>query len=207
MIRISLSTIGAVAVAAAALLLGAGTSQAAGHGGGGHGGGGHGGGGHGGGHHGGSAHHGGGHDGHHHGGYPFFYGAFLYPGYGYGYGSYYPRRYYYDYDAGYWPDYYYGAAPNYPGAYSSLYSAPSPPASAEVRLLVDVPPGAELWIGETRTAQRGSPREFISPPLQPGSEYVYDLHARWLQDGREVERDRQITVHAGDRLRVDLTRR
>ena len=64
---------------------------------------------------------------------------------------------------------------------------------------VRVPANAEVWFDGTRTSQTGSQRSFVSPPIQPGRDYVYEIRARWVQAGRPVEETRRIIVRAGDR--------
>jgi uncharacterized protein (TIGR03000 family) len=184
-------------------------SNAAAQHGGGHGGGSHGGGSHGGGSPGG---HGGGHSGGHHNS-GFFFGL-GYPGYGYGYngGYYYPGYY-----GGYAPSYDYG--PAYPGGYAPpdyRYSvppvnaggfyAPKLPAQPSTTVHVDVrvPGNAEIWFNGAKTSQQGLVRQFESPGLEPGYDYTYEVRARWMENGREVERTRQFVVRAGDRLGVDF---
>jgi uncharacterized protein (TIGR03000 family) len=54
------------------------------------------------------------------------------------------------------------------------------------------------------TTQSGARRAFVSPPLAPGREYVYDVTAKWQEGGREVVRTRRITVHAGDVINLNF---
>jgi uncharacterized protein (TIGR03000 family) len=210
------------AVLASALLLFAaqpGVAQG-GHGGGGHGGGGHGGGsfsGHAGSWHGGDFHHDGHfHDGHFHDHNSFAFGLYFYPWWGwgwpgYGWGGYYGAGWY-DY-----PTYYgyygnvYGAAPDYSGyqaarsgndTTSSATEALSPNA---VALRILVPKDAQIWIQGEATKQQGPVRIFKSRELTPGVEYIYHIRAQWTEGGRQVERNRQVRVHAGDRLTLPFT--
>jgi uncharacterized protein (TIGR03000 family) len=48
-------------------------------------------------------------------------------------------------------------------------------------------------------------RRFVTPPLIPGQAYVYDVRAIWLEDGRDVTRDRRVRVRAGEQVDVDFT--
>jgi uncharacterized protein (TIGR03000 family) len=59
-----------------------------------------------------------------------------------------------------------------------------------------VPAGAAVWFESVRTRQTGAERYFFSPPLTPGATYAYEVEARWNEDGKPVERQRQIVVHA-----------
>lgn len=149
------------------------------------------------------------------------------------YGSYYPPNYYapgyngiYDY---YYPSY---VAP-YVFGYGNDYgfdSPPMPPAydprlppedsprmppadegaaprgqGLTVRVVVRVPADAEIWFEGAKTSQTGPVRRFVSPPLKPDKEYVYEVRARWQEDGRSVEQTRRVRVYAGDKVEVDFT--
>ena len=63
---------------------------------------------------------------------------------------------------------------------------------------VSVPANAEISFEGEETAQTGSFRQFISPPLTHGHEYFYDIEVNWVEDGRKTSRSRRISVHAGD---------
>jgi uncharacterized protein (TIGR03000 family) len=196
------------AIAAASLAFACGPAWAQkGHGGG-HSGGGH--------HEGGGEHHGGDHHGGGWGGYGwggYGYGGYGYGGYGYypygGFGRglfgggypYYGGRYY----GGYYDNYPYGYTPDYGGP---SYSAPTANAAAipDNAALIDVrvPANAEVFIDDQKTKQSGPMREFVTPSLNPGQEYSYDIRARWMENGQEVVRDRKVTFHAGDRLALNM---
>jgi uncharacterized protein (TIGR03000 family) len=164
------------------------------------------------------------------GGWGGYYPNYAYSGYyGYGWGN--PG--YYGYGWGY-PGYSYYSYPNY-GSYSypSYYSYPtysSPyaavpqtnqyqsfyysPESANtqdqldkrIRVEVQVPRDAELWFDGHKTQQTGTDRQFLSPPIVPNYNYSYDIRARWLDNGRPVERTRTVNAQAGQQVRVDFLR-
>jgi uncharacterized protein (TIGR03000 family) len=207
-----------------------------GHGGGGfHGGGFHGGGFHGGGFHAGGFH-GGGFRGDHFGrfdhgfGRGFGFGGLGYGGYpysSYGYGTY---PYYYDsYGAS---PYYSGdySAPNYsypevqpyvatPPYSDSYYGSPTTPSVPQTmnpvsstttdttaHIDVTVPDSAEVWVEGAKTKQTGSLRHFVSPPLTPGKDFVYDIRARWTdENGHVVDQTRHVPVHAGSQTVENFT--
>jgi uncharacterized protein (TIGR03000 family) len=88
-------------------------------------------------------------------------------------------------------------------------SAPAPKAGPEpidtsAAITVRAPAHAELWFEGKKTATTGSVRQFLSPPLTPGHEYVYEVWARWQEKGREVEQARIVRVHAGDQVNVSF---
>jgi len=135
-----------------------------------------------------------------------------YPGwgfYGWGYGRPWVGGYY---GYGYSPDYYYGAGYTYDyGAYNpgtpDYYSQQATAEGGErdaALIDVKVPSDAEVWFNGVRTQQRGSDREFESPPLQPDRRYSYDIRARWREDGRTVDRTKTIRVAPGERRTVNF---
>lgn len=64
---------------------------------------------------------------------------------------------------------------------------------------------AELTFDSNRTTPGGPTRQFVTPPLLPGSNYVYNVRTTWTEDGVQRTRDKNVYVQAGDRLTVDLT--
>jgi uncharacterized protein (TIGR03000 family) len=73
-------------------------------------------------------------------------------------------------------------------------------------LWLQVPADAEVWFDGERTRQGGSLRHYYTPLLTPGKNYSYQVQARWTEDGKTVERKERVEVHAGQSLRVNLTR-
>jgi uncharacterized protein (TIGR03000 family) len=120
------------------------------------------------------------------------------------------------------------SSPSYSGSYGAGYifsssgpSYPSPSysygsfspeqttgyygsAAEERAAVIDVrlPADAVILFGGQKTTATGAERSFISPPLTPGKEYVYEVSVRWHQGGREVTRTRTLSVRAGERLKV-----
>jgi uncharacterized protein (TIGR03000 family) len=82
---------------------------------------------------------------------------------------------------------------------------PSPTGMQIARVLVRVPSDAHLWFEGAETRQSGADRTFKSPPLEPGRAYLYDVKARWWEDGKPVQRTRTITVLAGQVTKLDMT--
>jgi uncharacterized protein (TIGR03000 family) len=162
-------------------------------------------------------------------GYPGYYSGYnyAYPRYYSGYSYYRPSYTYYPSTSYYQPDYYSYARPstytyvNPPGysysaapttTYQSLYppsttydSTPSSDRAVKVRVTVP-DPNAEVYFGGHRTQQTGTVREFASSPLEGDGQYVYQVRARWSENGQMVERSRDVTVRPGEYVSVDFTR-
>ena len=86
------------------------------------------------------------------------------------------------------------------------YYPPPPPTDNTVNVRVIVPANAEVWFDDSATQQRGSVREFVSPPLTPGRQYTYEIRARWREGDHDVTRTRNVNVQAGQTVTVDFTK-
>lgn len=69
---------------------------------------------------------------------------------------------------------------------------------------VRVPADAEIWFQGSKTGQQGVSRTFVSPPLEKGRGFTYEIRARWTEGGKEVEQTRQVHVRAGEQVDVDF---
>jgi len=141
---------------------------------------------------------------------------------GYAYPNYYVSSYYYPYYQGAVaypyaavvptaPTVPVGVQPVVPTAVQQIVpTVPTTPglvpvsATTSVLVTVDVPPDAEIWFNGAPTAQRGTVRRYISPPLNPGMDYTYFVRARWTEGDVPIDQTRRVTVHAGDQLTVDF---
>jgi uncharacterized protein (TIGR03000 family) len=91
------------------------------------------------------------------------------------------------------------------GTYPVTVEGSVPKVREDVALVnVIVPADAELRFEGVRTALAGVYRRFVTPPLEPGREYTYDLSATWRAGGREITRHRQIVVRSGGQVDVDF---
>jgi len=128
---------------------------------------------------------------------------------GYGYGSpYYGSRYYSSPSYYSEPSYYYESTPivQVPAAdiRQSYYSEPA--ASQQVATMVVLVPRADatVWFDNAPTTQQGMERTFNSPPLLSGGTYTYTIRARWMENGRPVERERRVNVQPGQVVNVNF---
>lgn len=148
-----------------------------------------------------------------------YYGSTWYPGY-YGssrwytpgYARWYGPRYSYDWST---PSYYSSSFPS--GRSGSYYSSDMSsrsyygaqagdmaPADRTVLIDVRIPSDAEIWFEGAKTQSTGMFREFVSPQLEPGQDYIYQIRARWMENGQEVNKTRELRVRAGDQLNLDF---
>ena len=70
-----------------------------------------------------------------------------------------------------------------------------------------VPANAKVFFGDTEGAnsQTGTERHFVSPALEPGSNYQYQLRAQWMENGQMVNRSKTVDVQANQTVNVDFT--
>jgi uncharacterized protein (TIGR03000 family) len=99
-----------------------------------------------------------------------------------------------------------------------FYSAPTAPATSQsffygpdrgdrnVRIHMWVPENAQVWFEGSPTAQTGTERDFVSPPLSAGRDYTYHVRVKWMEGGRPLDEVRDITVRAGDRIDLKFLR-
>lgn len=85
-----------------------------------------------------------------------------------------------------------------PAESASYYSGPA--ASRSVLLRLWVPADAQVWIDGTPTSSTGELRSYISPPLNPGENYVYNLRVQ----SRVGVQTRSVPIHSGDRINLDF---
>jgi len=91
--------------------------------------------------------------------------------------------------------------------YAAEEQAARPVVDNRAEIEVKVPANAEVWFGSTRTAQRGTMRSFLSPPLDPAKLFTYEVRARWIDaTGKMVEKTKQVEIKAGWLATVDFTK-
>jgi uncharacterized protein (TIGR03000 family) len=132
--------------------------------------------------------------------YPTIYGA-----YGYQYA---PGRF--DYGLGrsapsLQPDIYSVVVPSTLTAARTLPESAATAAATSAAIEVRLPANAQLVFDGQAMTQGGSLRRFVTPALEQGMRYTYELRTTWPQGGGEVSRTRQIEFRAGDRVVVDFT--
>jgi len=82
--------------------------------------------------------------------------------------------------------------------------AASAPAARRVTLVVNVPAQAVLTIDGAPTQSVSTQRTFVSPPLEPGYVYHYNLKIETIRDGQTVSASKRIEVRPGERTEVTL---
>jgi uncharacterized protein (TIGR03000 family) len=69
--------------------------------------------------------------------------------------------------------------------------------STRASLTVELPADARLYVDGQLTRSASSRRQFITPPLNPGQAYYYDLQAEVIRDGQLVRVSRRVIVRPG----------
>ena len=90
--------------------------------------------------------------------------------------------------------------------YQSYYPPPGqaamPTGPAPAQMVVHLPPGAALTVDGEATKQMSSTRVFITPNLDPGKEYTYELKARVPQPSGELTSIQKVKVRPGQSVEV-----
>jgi uncharacterized protein (TIGR03000 family) len=76
--------------------------------------------------------------------------------------------------------------------------------NAPATIVVRLPAEAKLTVDGSATQSTDRVRTFVSPPLQPGTDYHYTLRAEVTRDGKTVERTRDVNVRAGQTSEVNF---
>ena len=71
-------------------------------------------------------------------------------------------------------------------------------------MTVIVPADAKLFIEDQPTQMTGTRREFLSPRLEPGKQYLYTLMAEVERQGQKVSGTEEFPVKAGDHAVVEF---
>ena len=104
---------------------------------------------------------------------------------------------------GWGPRYYYRG-------YYYLYAIPYPlNPTVEARtatIRMSVPTDAKVWLEGEATSQTGTVRDYITPALAPGSEYVYHVRVTWNENNKPMEQKSDIKLHAGDMVNFALSK-
>ncbi|HZY86054.1 MAG TPA: TIGR03000 domain-containing protein [Gemmataceae bacterium] len=83
------------------------------------------------------------------------------------------------------------------------WSTPAP-GPAPATLVVHLPPGARLTIDGYPPRATGETRWFITPHLEPGRTFHYDLKAEVERGGKRLTRTQEVAVQAGQRTDVTI---
>jgi uncharacterized protein (TIGR03000 family) len=71
-------------------------------------------------------------------------------------------------------------------------------------MVAHLPEDARIWFEDAPTQQRGTLRQFFSPPLTPGKAYTYTVRVEWPEEGQWVSQVHSFPVHAGDIHCIDV---
>lgn len=97
-----------------------------------------------------------------------------------------------------------------PSYYSEDYAGPEGPKNEPSKVAyirVRVPANAEIWINSQKRTQTGTVREFVTPALDPDHIYVYNVKARWTEEGGiNVEKTLRVRTISGTRVTVNFAR-
>lgn len=75
-----------------------------------------------------------------------------------------------------------------------------------VVLMAHLPEHAQVWFNNQPTKSQGNVRNFESPPLTPGKQYLYTMRVVWHENGKWVQKTEIVPVEAGELRCVYLIR-
>ena len=75
---------------------------------------------------------------------------------------------------------------------------------AAATLVVRLPPDARLTIDGDPTRSTAGTRWFITPPLEPGRAFHYELQAEVERGGKRLTQTREVAVRAGQQTDVTI---
>jgi uncharacterized protein (TIGR03000 family) len=78
-------------------------------------------------------------------------------------------------------------------------------ASNQVALDIRVPSNAEVTVNGEKMTASGSNRTFTSSGLTAGQTYKYTVKANWMENGKQMSKERAVEAQPGQRTTVDLT--
>lgn len=76
---------------------------------------------------------------------------------------------------------------------------------APARITVKVPSDATLFVDGRKNDKPGPQREFTTPPIPFGKEFVYELKLVKSRNGHPEELTQKVVFHAGETVTVDFT--
>jgi uncharacterized protein (TIGR03000 family) len=120
------------------------------------------------------------------------YGYGFWPGFGYGY---------------FYPGYGFSSTPIYRSSYYSggdYQEEETVPVGERANITLKVPADAEVWFNNRKTQQTGKERQYVTPPLEAGYTYSYQLWASWTENGKTITRTRDISVSPGENIMVEI---
>jgi uncharacterized protein (TIGR03000 family) len=82
-------------------------------------------------------------------------------------------------------------------------SEAQPNAPAPARVTVRLPADARLWVDNVSCPLASDTRTFVTPRLEPGQRYVYNMRAEVVRDGQTVTQTQRVMLSAG--RQVDVT--
>jgi uncharacterized protein (TIGR03000 family) len=75
-------------------------------------------------------------------------------------------------------------------------------ANDRARLIIDVPPGARLYLNDQPTRSTAAVRSFLTPPLAVGDTYYYVVRVEMVRDGKVVNESKRVLLHPGEEVRT-----
>lgn len=70
--------------------------------------------------------------------------------------------------------------------------------------MVQLPPNADLFIDNQRSQLKTETRTVVTPALDPGESYYYEIRVETVVDGKKVSDQKRVLLRAGGVSQVDF---
>jgi uncharacterized protein (TIGR03000 family) len=77
--------------------------------------------------------------------------------------------------------------------------------SSRAKVIIDVPAQAKLFIDDQPMSNKTGQRTFVTPPLDRGQTYYYDVKIVLTVDGQEKVQTQRVILRAGDEVAANFT--
>jgi len=76
--------------------------------------------------------------------------------------------------------------------------APGKVDQTRAKVIIEVPAQARLYIDDQVMPNKAGKRTFVTPPLQPGQTYFYDVKIELVSDGQQQVQTTRVVLRPGD---------
>ena len=80
-----------------------------------------------------------------------------------------------------------------------------PRSSGQARVIVQLPADAKLYADNIQTTLTSGQRTFVTPVLEKGRDFQYQMKVEYQRDGRTVTETKKVVVRADAVVRVDFS--
>lgn len=87
---------------------------------------------------------------------------------------------------------------------STTFASQPSIASSPAKVVVQLPPNAELYIDDQKSQLSTETRTVVTPALPSGQDYYYELRVETMVDGKKTAANKRVLLRAGSVAQVDF---